>query len=124
MPPYGDARLLQAPATAEGMLALMRRLGLEYGAADFRATPDGEHVFLEVNPAGQFLFIENAIGLKIAEPSPGTSRGRPPLASERARPSCSLTPVRLRVVVERPTPPGGNAVVSNIHLRLVRAAAR
>jgi hypothetical protein len=57
---------LPAP-TAEGLLALMRRLGLEYGAVDFRVTPEGEHVFLEVNPAGQFLFIENATGMKIAD---------------------------------------------------------
>jgi glutathione synthase/RimK-type ligase-like ATP-grasp enzyme len=51
---------------AHRLLLLMRRLGLEYGAVDFRVTPDDEHVFLEVNPAGQFLFIENACGLKIS----------------------------------------------------------
>jgi len=53
--------------TASRLLALVRRLGLEYGAVDFRVTPDGEHVFLEINPAGQFLFIENATGMKIAD---------------------------------------------------------
>jgi hypothetical protein len=36
----------------------MRRLGLVYGAIDMRRTPDGSYVFLEVNPSGQFLFIE------------------------------------------------------------------
>jgi glutathione synthase/RimK-type ligase-like ATP-grasp enzyme len=39
----------------EGLLALTARLGLTYGAADLVLTPDGRHVFLEINPAGQFL---------------------------------------------------------------------
>ena len=37
---------------------LMRRLGLVYGAIDMRLTPRGDYVFLEINPAGQWLFIE------------------------------------------------------------------
>jgi glutathione synthase/RimK-type ligase-like ATP-grasp enzyme len=51
---------------AAKLLALVRRMGLQYGAVDFRVRPDGRHVFLEINPAGQFLFIENAAGLPIA----------------------------------------------------------
>jgi hypothetical protein len=42
------------------LLALMRRLGLWYGAIDLRQAPDGEYVFLEINPAGQWLFVEFA----------------------------------------------------------------
>jgi len=42
-----------------GVLALMRRLGLEFGCFDFIVTPDGRHVFLEVNPMGQFLWVEH-----------------------------------------------------------------
>lgn len=38
--------------------ALMTQLGLSYGAFDFVITPDGDHVFLEVNESGQFLFLE------------------------------------------------------------------
>jgi hypothetical protein len=38
--------------------ALMGSLGLVYGAIDMRRTPSGEHVFLEINPAGQWLFVE------------------------------------------------------------------
>ena len=45
--------------------ALMQRLGLVYGAIDMRRRPDGSHVFLEVNPAGQWLFIERATGQPI-----------------------------------------------------------
>ena len=45
---------------------LMERLGLTYGAIDSRLTPEGRYVFLEINPSGQFLYIENATGQPIA----------------------------------------------------------
>lgn len=48
------------------LLDLTRTLGLVYAAADLRLTPDGEYVFLEVNPSGQFLYIEAATGLPIS----------------------------------------------------------
>ena len=40
------------------LLELMASFGLAYGAVDMRLTPDGDYVFLEVNPSGQWLFIE------------------------------------------------------------------
>jgi hypothetical protein len=46
----------------EGLFALLRRLRLVYGAIDMRLTPDGRYVFLEVNPSGQWLFIEDRTG--------------------------------------------------------------
>jgi glutathione synthase/RimK-type ligase-like ATP-grasp enzyme len=46
--------------------ALMDRLGLVYGAIDMRRTPRGEHVFLEVNTAGEFLFVEERTGQPIS----------------------------------------------------------
>ena len=46
--------------------ALVRRLGLRFGAIDMVQTPSGEHVFLEINPNGQWLWIERATGLPIA----------------------------------------------------------
>ncbi|KVL88732.1 hypothetical protein WT02_14975 [Burkholderia stagnalis] len=49
------------------VLELMRRLGLVYGAIDMRRTPDGRYVFLEVNPAGQWLFTELPTGLLISQ---------------------------------------------------------
>jgi hypothetical protein len=49
------------------LLALMARLGIVYGAFDLRRTPRGEYVFLEVNTAGEFLFIEDRTGQPIAE---------------------------------------------------------
>ena len=44
--------------SARGLSRLMARLGLLYGAADLRETSDGRVFFLEINPAGQWLFIE------------------------------------------------------------------
>jgi hypothetical protein len=46
------------PKVEDQLRALMARLGLVYGAIDMRRTPDGRYVFLEINPAGQWLFIE------------------------------------------------------------------
>lgn len=47
--------------------ALMKQLGLSYGAIDMRLTPNDEYVFLEINPAGQWLFIEFATGQPISK---------------------------------------------------------
>ncbi len=44
---------------------LMKALGLIYGAIDMRRTPDGDYIFLEINPAGQWLFIEEKTGQPI-----------------------------------------------------------
>ena len=40
------------------LLALTRELGLVTASIDLRRTVDGNCYFLEVNPAGQFLFVE------------------------------------------------------------------
>lgn len=42
----------------QACINLMAKLKIAYGAFDFIVTPSGEHVFLEVNEAGQFLFVE------------------------------------------------------------------
>lgn len=44
-----------------GCQRLMDRLGLVFGCFDFIVTPEGRHVFLEVNPMGQFLWKEVAL---------------------------------------------------------------
>jgi len=47
------------PAAVErGCRQLMDGLGLVFGCLDFVVTPEGEHVFLEVNEMGQFLWLE------------------------------------------------------------------
>jgi|LakMenEpi03Aug12_release.lakeMendotaPanAssembly.Ray.scaffolds.fasta_scaffold54136_3 hypothetical protein len=52
---------------AEKLLALMERLNLAFGAADLRVTPEGEHVFLEVNPAGEYLFACDRTGQQVPQ---------------------------------------------------------
>jgi len=42
-------------------LALVKSYGLNYSAMDIIVTPDNDYVFLENNPTGQFLFIEQLI---------------------------------------------------------------
>ncbi len=46
---------------------LLDRLGLCYGSLDLRETPQGEFVFLEINPSGQFLFLEQEDDHMIAD---------------------------------------------------------
>jgi glutathione synthase/RimK-type ligase-like ATP-grasp enzyme len=54
------------PAEVEqGLLRLLKSAGLRYGAVDMRRTPDGRHVFLEVNPSGQWRFVEDVTGQPI-----------------------------------------------------------
>lgn len=46
---------------------LHNNFNLIYGAYDFIVTPEGEHVFLEVNPVGQWLWLEEELGLDISQ---------------------------------------------------------
>lgn len=56
-------RTVELPEGVEvGLRALLDRLGLVYGAIDMRCDADGRWVFLEVNPAGQWLFVEERTG--------------------------------------------------------------
>jgi glutathione synthase/RimK-type ligase-like ATP-grasp enzyme len=45
----------------------MDDLGLVFGAIDLKLTDTGKHVLLEVNPQGQFLYIELLTGLPISD---------------------------------------------------------
>jgi glutathione synthase/RimK-type ligase-like ATP-grasp enzyme len=40
------------------LILYLNNLGLHYGCLDLRQQPDGTYKFLEINPSGQFLFIE------------------------------------------------------------------
>jgi glutathione synthase/RimK-type ligase-like ATP-grasp enzyme len=60
--PYDLPRALEAQC-----VALVEQLGLLFGAIDMIVTPDGRHVFLEINPNGQYLWIEHATGLPIGD---------------------------------------------------------
>jgi len=46
---------------------LMAELGLIYGAIDLILTPEGEYVFLEVNPSGEWGMLERDLGYPISE---------------------------------------------------------
>jgi glutathione synthase/RimK-type ligase-like ATP-grasp enzyme len=53
----------ELPAEVAGQCyALMRKLDIVFGCFDFIVRPDGGYVFLEVNQAGQFLFVEHQTG--------------------------------------------------------------
>ena len=63
--PYQAHRL--PDEVARLCVRLTEQLGLCYGAIDFIVTPDGRYVFLEINPNGQYLWIEEATGLPISD---------------------------------------------------------
>ena len=54
-------------AVGRKILKVHEQLGLIYGAYDLIERPDGEIVFLECNPAGAWLWLEEATGLPIAD---------------------------------------------------------
>jgi glutathione synthase/RimK-type ligase-like ATP-grasp enzyme len=80
---------------AEMCVRLVEQLGLCYGAIDMVLTPDGRYVFLEINPNGQYLWIEGLTGLPISDAicdllisgsttgtaAPGAARNRHPEAA-------------------------------------------
>ncbi len=49
------------------ILELMDAFDLNYGAMDFILTPEGRYIFLENNPAGEFMWLQKAPGFPIAE---------------------------------------------------------
>ena len=48
------------------LLGLHKDLGLTYGAYDFIVDKNGNRIFLEVNPGGQWLWLEQILGLQIS----------------------------------------------------------
>ncbi len=52
---------------ANSLQALMSELGLVFGAVDLICTPEGEHVFLEVNPGGEWGMLERDLCLPVSE---------------------------------------------------------
>ncbi len=52
---------------AEKCVSLTEKLGLSYGAIDMILTPEKKYVFVEINPNGQYLWIEEMTGLPISD---------------------------------------------------------
>jgi MvdD family ATP-grasp ribosomal peptide maturase len=63
-----DWRHYQLPLDVEEkILRLMDYFSLNYGAIDIILTPDDRHVFLELNPCGEFFWLERTPGLPISD---------------------------------------------------------
>jgi len=45
----------------------MKRIGLRFGCLDMIVTPEGEYVFLEINPNGQWYFVQLRTEMEIAK---------------------------------------------------------
>ena len=54
-------------ALQEALLRLMARLGLNFAAIDLVETPEGDYVFLEVNPNGQWLWLDDMLNFGISQ---------------------------------------------------------
>ena len=83
------------PAAEERALRmLVRDLGLQFAAVDFRRRDDGAWFFLELNPAGQWDFVEERTGLPITEALAGllASAGVPEAEPAAARYSPGISP--------------------------------
>jgi glutathione synthase/RimK-type ligase-like ATP-grasp enzyme len=55
------------PAVEAQVRQLLRQLGLTSAAVDFIVDPAGQYHFLEVNPAGEWGWLERDLGLPIAD---------------------------------------------------------
>ena len=62
--PYREHVLPSAVKTS--ILAMMKGLGLSFGTIDMKIDESDKYVFLEVNPQGQFLYVEILTGLPLA----------------------------------------------------------
>jgi len=52
-------------AISKQCVLLTKRMGLEFGVIDMVVTPQGQHVFLECNAQGHWIWIEELTGLPI-----------------------------------------------------------
>jgi len=60
-------RLIKLPFDIENKcMKLTKKLGILFGAIDIIKTPNDQYVFLEINPNGQWLWIEELTGAKIS----------------------------------------------------------
>lgn len=58
----------QLPADLEQRcVQLTQRLGLVTGCLDIILTPDGRYIFLEINPDGQWYWVQQLVGLPLLE---------------------------------------------------------
>jgi glutathione synthase/RimK-type ligase-like ATP-grasp enzyme len=80
--PYGEAKVdfrrskfynlphkpVELPKTIKhNCIKLVKKLGLRFGAIDLLLTAKGNYFFLEINPNGQWLWIEETTGMPLTE---------------------------------------------------------
>ena len=46
---------------------LVAHFGLDFGAIDFALTPKGDYIFFEINPNGEWVWLEEQLGLPISD---------------------------------------------------------
>ena len=73
---YGDWRLAKTeadfrhaelpPEIAARCVSLVQRLGLEFGAIDL-ALSESKYYFLEINPTGEWAWLEETLGFRVAD---------------------------------------------------------
>ena len=56
-----------APEVCHNLQQFMQNMGLSFGAIDLIVTPDGQTVFLEVNPCGEWGMLEKFLDLPISQ---------------------------------------------------------
>jgi len=67
-PSQVEHEMMSLPAEIEAKLRrMLTHYGLRYGAFDMIVTPQGEYVFLELNPNGQWLWMELMTGAKMTD---------------------------------------------------------
>ena len=65
--PHLEHRIYDLPNSLEELCRrLVARLDLQFGAIDLALTPDGDHVFFEINPNGEWLWLEMQLGFPIS----------------------------------------------------------
>ncbi|MCK4918392.1 MAG: hypothetical protein KAS02_01240 [Candidatus Pacebacteria bacterium] len=64
----GEASIFELPKNIRQLcIEYVSELGLRFGCIDMIVTPDDEYCFLEINPNGQWKFIEERTGLPIGK---------------------------------------------------------
>ncbi len=67
--PYQNLRysIYTLPADVkEKCIELVNKLNLEFGAIDLAVDKEGNHVFFEINPNGQWAWLEESVGLPLS----------------------------------------------------------
>jgi glutathione synthase/RimK-type ligase-like ATP-grasp enzyme len=85
--------------------ALVAHLGLQFGAIDLLLTSSGKYVFLEINPNGQYLWIEELTGLPLTRTLVDlltsrltTAASAPAQVVEQKQPRTTVLPLNRRLV--------------------------